>query len=142
MSRYKLTRNQYNVDQAAQAQARKEEYEANPNKCLFCCSSLPYKSKKKFCNNSCSAKYSNANRSQLKEKILSVCSVCNAEFEQLARKKKHVREVAQRKVTQIQTQKRHQRKNPIRLELVMLEEMQYSRECISVDAVKNMLITK
>lgn len=57
-------------------------------------------------------------------------------------KKKHVREVAQRKVTQIQTQKRHQRKNPIRLELVMLEEMQYSRECISVDAVKNMLITK
>lgn len=87
MSRYKLTRNQYNVDQAAQAQARKEEYEANPNKCLFCCSSLPYKSKKKFCNNSCSAKYSNANRSQLKEKILSVCSVCNAEFEQPARKK-------------------------------------------------------
>lgn len=52
---------------------RVEAYNANPNKCAFCDSALPYDQKrKKFCNSSCAAKYNNSGRSlseETKQKI-------------------------------------------------------------------------
>lgn len=87
MSRYKQTREQYNAEQAQLSQIRKDEYGSNPDLCLFCNNPLPYLSRKKFCDNSCCAKFNNAKRTKQKEQILAICSVCNNEFIQPARKK-------------------------------------------------------
>lgn len=47
---------------------RIDAYNANPNKCAFCDSALPYDQKrKKFCNSSCAAKYNNSGRLQSEE---------------------------------------------------------------------------
>lgn len=48
-------------------QSRKEEYNKNPKLCIYCSSIIKYENRSnKFCNNSCSASYSNKNRKQTK----------------------------------------------------------------------------
>lgn len=71
----------------AKTQKIRQEYNRNPNLCLFCKNPilvkdgelLTYIKNKKFCNHSCSASYNNSLRQ--KKEILKKCSNCGELFE-------------------------------------------------------------
>ena len=60
--------------QNVQYELRVKEYNKNPNKCVFCCKPLTYKSRKnKFCSTFCFAKFN-------KKKKLRYCKNCGVEI--------------------------------------------------------------
>jgi len=64
--RWSIGAGKYNEEQLKQ---RQEDYNKNPDECLFCKNSMPYialyeRNKRKFCNRSCAAKHNNQNRLQ------------------------------------------------------------------------------
>ena len=58
---------------------RKEEYNKNPKKCLYCLEPLSYKDRYKiFCDSKCSAIYNNTHKKKKGEG--KICSFCNLPF--------------------------------------------------------------
>jgi len=68
-----------------QAQLRKEQYDLNPNLCLYCqspilsCDTLKLNETKikKFCNKSCAGKYNNKDKIQTSKSFSLTCKICD-----------------------------------------------------------------